>query len=547
MAVVYFLLMVGVLVVIHELGHFAMAKLLHVKVLRFSIGYGRPLASVKLRETEYQLGMFPLGGYVRILGVEGESVDPRDVGRSFAARPLWQRLLVVFAGPAANIVLAGAIYFAFFAGHTELPAAVVGDVLADGPAAHAGLEPGDKILDIDGNAVSYFEDVEHAVQAAAGTELHLRIERGGKPLEKYVAVLEHVVRKRDGQHRRQGWIGITHPPFIPLVGVVDARSPAGRAGLATGDLIISVDGQPVTNWTEVGRRLGASSKRTSLVFFRGTEVPGVPQIRLLEARFADLVPDTQLDDKLRRTTYTGLERAEMFVAHVDPGSPADTAGLRPGDLIVAVDGKPVDHWLELDQLLLSDPDRTWTLTWKRPEAGGTETRTAQLTQVWRTHLDDYGHNVQRLVFGARNDVDRGRGAMVAIDGRFGYALSRAVDRTGETIGMMVSGFFSILAGDAPSDALGGPLTVYKVAAVSSHQGWDSFWLMLALISINLALINLLPVPMLDGGHLVVFGIEAARRKPLSQRARDRVQLVGLIVIAMITVLALRNDLMHFLF
>lgn len=547
MSVLYFLLMVGVLVVIHELGHFAVAKLLDVKVVRFSIGYGRPLARGKLRETEYQIGIFPLGGYVRILGVEGESVDPRDAGRSFAARPLWQRLLVVFAGPAANIVLAGAIYFAFFAGHTELPAAVIGDVLADGPAARAGLEPGDRILDIDGKTVSYFEDVERVVQAAAGKELHLRIERNGKPLERYVTVLEQDVRRRDGQARRQGYIGITHAPFIPLVGVIDAASPAARAGLATGDLILSIDGQPVANWTEVQRRLGRTARRTSIAYFRGTEVPGVSQVRLLDARLADLIPETIVDDKLHRTTYTGLERAEMFVAHVDPGSPADTAGLLPGDLITAIDGKPIAHWLELDQLLQSEPERTWTLAWKRAEAGGVATHTAQLTQVWRTQLDDYGHNVKRLVFGARNDIDRGRGAMVAIDGRFGYALSRAVDRTGETIHMMVSGFFSILAGDAPSDAFGGPLTVYKVAAVSSREGWDSFWLMLALISINLALINLLPVPMLDGGHLVVFALEAARRRPLSQRARDRVQLVGLIVIAAITVLALRNDLMHFLF
>ena len=355
------------------------------------------------------------------------------------------------------------------------------------------------------------------------------------------------MRKRDGARRLQGYIGITHPPFVPLVGVLDARSPAGKAGLATGDLIISVDGQPVSNWGQVHRRLGQSARRTSLVYFRGTEIPGVPQIRLLDARFADLVPETRVDDKLRRTTYTGLERAEMFVAHVDAGSPAEATGLRPGDLITALDGKPVGHWLELDQMLQSAPDRTWQLTWQRATAAGIETRTAPLTQVWRTHLDDYGHDVKRLVFGARNDVDRGRGAMVEIDGRFGYALSRAVDRTGETIGMMVSGFFSILAGDAPSEALGGPLTVYKVAAVSSHKGWDSFWLMLALISINLALINLLPVPMLDGGHLVVFALEAGLRQPLSQRARDRVQMVGLIVIVLITVLALRNDVMRLLF
>ena len=118
MSVLYFLLLVGVLVVIHELGHFVAAKLLDVKVLRFSIGFGRPLIRVKLRETEYQIGIFPLGGYVRILGVESDE-DPQlgDTGRSFASRPLWQRLTIVFAGPMSNFILATAIYFVFFAGN----------------------------------------------------------------------------------------------------------------------------------------------------------------------------------------------------------------------------------------------------------------------------------------------------------------------------------------------------------------------------------------------------------------------------------------------
>ncbi|HEX3483244.1 MAG TPA: site-2 protease family protein, partial [Kofleriaceae bacterium] len=179
MSVLYFLLLVGVLVLIHELGHFAAAKLLDVKVLRFSIGFGRPLIRVKLRETEYQIAAFPCGGYVRILGVErsetgGGGPDgfaggaggsaPRGInrnelgggdaaGRSFASRPLWQRLVIVFAGPAANLVLPVIIYFAFFAGHSVLPAAVIGDVLDGGAAARAGLEPGDRVLEIDGKPV----------------------------------------------------------------------------------------------------------------------------------------------------------------------------------------------------------------------------------------------------------------------------------------------------------------------------------------------------------------------------------------------------------
>jgi regulator of sigma E protease len=562
-SVLYFLLLVGVLVVIHELGHFAAAKLLDVKVLRFSIGYGRPLVRVKLRDTEYQIAAFPLGGYVRILGVEGDDrggergertadrpadrLAPRgDAGRSFASRPLWQRLVIVFAGPAANLVLPVVIYFVFFAGHSVLPAAVIGDVFDGGAAARAGLEPGDRVLEIDGRPVRYWEEIETAVRSSPGKELHLRVSRNGKVFERYLTPLEETVRYRDGAVRLQGRVGITHAPFAPLVGVIDGDSPAARAGLATGDLIISIDGQPVRNWSDVQHHLGRFARRTSLVYFRGHELPGAPQIELLSAGFADLVPDTQLDATLNRQTYTGLERAEMFVAHVDAGSPAGAAGLRPGDLVTALDGVPVAHWVDLDQRLQAQPSRTFRLTWKRATGRTTETMSADLTQVWRKHLDDYGHTVTRLVFGARNDVDRGAGATIAIEGRFGFALGKALERTHETISTMVSGFFQILGGDSPGDALGGPLMMYRVASVSGNQGWDSFLLMLALISINLGLINLLPVPMLDGGHLLVFALDAAGRRPLSMRARERVQLAGLIVLGLITVLALRNDVMRYL-
>src|ERR1051325_3887276 len=321
-SVLYFLLLVGVLVVIHELGHFAAAKLLDVKVLRFSIGYGRPLFRVK----------------------RGEPGPPSDVPRRFGSRPLWQRLMIVFAGPAANLVLPVVIYFVFFAGHSVLPAAVIGDVLDGGAASRAGLEPGDRVLEIDGKPVRYWEEIETAGRSPPGKEPPLRVSRSGKVFERYLAPLEEAGRHRDGSVTLQGWVGITHAPFAPLVGVIDGEAPAARARLATGDLIISIDGLPGRNWSDVQHHLGKFARRASLVYFRGTEVPGVPQIRLLAAGFADLVPETQTDAQLNRQTYTGLERAEMFVAHVDGGSPADSAGLRRGDLVTALDGVPVAHW-----------------------------------------------------------------------------------------------------------------------------------------------------------------------------------------------------------
>ncbi len=171
---------------------------------------------------------------------------------------------------------------------------------------------------------------------------------------------------------------------------------------------------------------------------------------------------------------------------------------------------------------------------------------SSVTQVRRAQLDEYGHTVERLVFGAHNDVDRGVGQVVEIDGRIGYALSKAVERTGETMRIVVSGFFAILGGDAPSDTLGGPLMMFKVASVSGNRGWDSFWLMIALISVNLGLINLLPVPMLDGGHLLVSTIETVRGRAISERTRERVQWVGLGLVILIVLLATRNDVMRYL-
>lgn len=260
-SVLYFLLMVGVLVTVHELGHFLAAKLVGVKVLRFSVGFGPALVSVRGRETEYRVGVFPLGGYVQLLGEDPrDEVADEERERSFSDKPLAARLLVVFAGPAANLLCPLLIYFAFFLQKDALPAAVIGDVLRGGPAAAADLRPGDRVVEIDGDAVRYWEEVEARVEAADGRTLRLKVIRDGKPRYAYVAP-------------RGGLIGVTQGPFAPVIGVIDAASPAGRAGLRTGDQIVSVDGRPVESYAALEGALGRAGIRTQVAYLRPRRVP----------------------------------------------------------------------------------------------------------------------------------------------------------------------------------------------------------------------------------------------------------------------------------
>lgn len=544
MSVLYFLILVGVLVTIHEFGHFLAAKLLDFKVTRFSLGFGQPLVRVRGRETEYQLALFPLGGYVRILGEEHtDDIPAADAHRAFGQKPLWQRLIVVFAGPAANFLLPVVIYFVAFAGHSELPAAVVGDVVEGSPAAKAGFEPGDTIVSVDGDSVRYWEDVEAAVDRKAGQDIPFRLRRRGKMIDAEVTPARFWFDRGDGKRASEGWIGITQAPYPAQVGVIDSRSPAGRAGLTTGDIIASIDGRQIETWTDLRQAVAGRPRRLTVSYLRANPAATLGVV-LYESRQTSLVTEQNVGPGGRLTIEHGLYPIDRIVDRVEPDSPASRAGLRPGDLLVSIDGEPISHWHMLERKLRSDPDRTFAVRWRRAgQAGEAE---APIRQQWRRGTDDFGHRDDQLVFGAHASFDRGRGSMIAIDGRFTYAVSKSVEHTAHAIEVMATGLGSVLRGKSPSEELGGPIMMFQVAAVSGRQGWEALFMMIALVSISVGLINLLPVPVLDGGHIVVFALEAVRGRPLSNRARDRITVVGLAIVGLITILALRNDVVRYI-
>jgi regulator of sigma E protease len=538
--------LLGVLILVHELGHFLFAKFFDVKVLRFSLGFGPRLIGFQRGETEYQLSLVPLGGYVRLLGEDpSEPIAPVDRRRALAAKPLWQRYTIVVAGPVFNLLLPLLIYFVHYAGQRTLLPPTIGTVLPDLPAAKAGLVPGDKVETVDGERIRYWEELERVIADNAGKTMRFGIRRGTEGEERDVTPVEI---ERAGTLRlkeRVGWIGVSPRFHLPEIGVLDPSSPAAQAGLKTFDFVTAVNGVPVATWTEFEKaieRVGASPLR--LNYLRGgySAVP-FAHIELQQPGAAVVIPVPVFDGAGRRHYETGLLSAELFVYSVEPGSPADAVGIRRGDQILALDGEPLPHWDLLRERLAAAPDHVFRISWISP---GGQRHEATFRQEMREEMDAYRQEAQHLVFGALNRLAWKTEPPVPISNRFGYALGHSVERTGQIVLAMVHGFVEIVRGRVPLSTLGGPIMIGYVAGVAAEQGFDQYLWLMALISINLGLLNFLPVPILDGGLLVFFTLELFKRRPPSPRAREIASYVGLVIVGTLMIFALRNDVVRYL-
>ncbi|HXI58541.1 MAG TPA: RIP metalloprotease RseP [Polyangia bacterium] len=540
------LALLGVLILVHELGHFVFARLFDVKVLRFSLGFGPRLLGLTLSETEYRLSLIPLGGYVRLLGEDPtEAIPPIDRQRALAAKPLWQRYTIVMAGPVFNLLLPLLIYFVHYAGQRTLLPPTIGSVLPDLPAARAGLLSGDKVESVDGKKVRYWEELERTIAEGTGRTMRFVIRRGSEAEERDVTPvgIERVGTLR--MKENVGWIGVSPRFHLPEIGVLDPNSPAAQAGLKSFDFVTSVNGAPVATWAEFIKaveRTGASPLR--LTYLRGgySAVP-FAHIEVQQPSSAVVIPVAVFDGAGHRRYETGILSAELFVFSVDPGSPADQIGIRRGDQILELDGQAIPHWDLLRQRLAANPTRTFQIAWVSP--GGVR-HDASFKQEVRSELDAYRQEEEHLIFGALNRLAWKTEAPVPISNRFGYAVSHSVERTGQIIVAMTHGFVELLRGRVPLSTLGGPIMIGYVAGVAAEQGFDQYLWLMALISINLGLLNFLPVPILDGGLLVFFTLELFKRRPPSVRAREIASYVGLVVVATLMLFALRNDVVRYL-
>jgi regulator of sigma E protease len=566
---VYFVLFVSILIFIHEFGHFAFAKLFGVKVLTFSIGFGPKALKVRGRETEYCVGLLPFGGFVKMLeeGKATEPILPEDRLRTFEAQALWRRVVIVLAGPAMNLIFPIALYTSVYLEDKAFLPPTVGAVFPGKPA-EGKLFPGDVVLSVDGEPVSSFPDVQKAFAKRAGEPLRVEVEREGKTVEVTLTPADEIEVVEPSElelYEHVGRVGIAPTFAAPVIGISRTDSPAYRAGLRTFDRVTAVNGRKVDTFVDLLRVFSQNrGDNVVLTFMRPVSVPsalgGLCDVAVLEPGIASLAPRPRDEGAVQRADdpewrakdvleRTGIESAEMFAAFVPEGSSEWRAGLRAGDRITHLDGALQRMWKvdrrgghALDDTtmvgqLLREPNRVHELVWTRDGV-----RMSGTFQLRKERWDDeLGQPYERYVFRTTHWVPRAPSKLVPNPSPLTYALKRGVAETTNAIKFIVVGFVRILQGRVSIAAVSGPITLYDVAGDAGAKGTTYFVWAMAVTSVNLGLINLLPIPVLDGGHLLLFLVEWVRRRPVSLRARELSSLFGMSVLVLLMLVAFKND------
>jgi regulator of sigma E protease len=530
-----FVLMLSVLIFVHELGHFLVARWCGVRVLKFCLGFGPPIGIGRWRlawtrnGTEYAIAWFPLGGFVKMLGENPDEAEDPEVrahpSEALGARPLWQKLAIVFAGPAMNLMLPVLIFAVTLFIGMPRPAPVIGAVEAGSPAERAGLAPGDRLLALDGEPIAWWGDFEELVRKHPGDALALRYQRAGEPREARFEVTSRAALDEFGKVRDMGWVGLGHRRLTAMVGVPDAQSPAHRAGLRSGDVIVSLDGKAVEDWSALAAGYAAAGGPVRAEIDRGPQAP--PERLALEL------------PALGGLEALGVVPANVLVSTVEPDSPAARAGLARGDLILSVDGQLAGSFLSFAETVRTSGGRPLELVVAR---GGT---LEQIRVAPELAPIDVGLGIEetRYRVGITAEAATLPGAVELDQARNPFvSVPRAVGMTVDVTHMFLRGLAKIVTGEVSRKQVAGPIGIAQIAGNALQRGWETYLSTLVLISINLGILNLLPIPILDGGQAVLFLAEGVKRSPLSLRTRLVFQQIGLTVLMLLMGMAFWNDI-----
>jgi regulator of sigma E protease len=439
--VITILLVVGV----HELGHFLVAKFLGIKVLRFSIGFGKALYSWHDKKgTEYLLSAIPLGGYVKMLDEHDEHVRPIERNFAFNRQPFYKKMAVIAAGPIANLIFAFLIYWCLFVVGFITIAPVIGDVIPHSIAEKAGLMPQQEILKVDGIKTSNWTTVIVHMIARSGDKTNMKID--AKDLESahthYIDLdlsQWHLDELKPDPLESLGII--PYEPLVPaIVGSIQPDSPAIASNLLIGDKILSIDGKPTPDWFALSKEI---ANHTNPVM-----------------------------------QFTILRQNKTIELSVTPSFKRNLLGKKHAYLGIS----PAFEW----------PEKFL----RKNQYGPLE------------------------------------------------AISYAVQDVKSFVQLNFIILGKMLTGKISLKSLGGPITIFQGAGTALHQGYIAFFSFLAFLSISIGIMNILPIPGLDGGHLLFQTIETLFRKPISERTQTLCYRLGLIFIFLIMIQALTNDIMR---
>lgn len=439
-SIIFFIVAIGILVTVHEFGHFWVARRLGVKVLRFSVGFGKPLLIHKAAdETEYVLAAIPLGGYVRMLGEQDDEIDKTNRHLAFNYKPLSVRTAIVFAGPLLNFIFAIAAYWLMYTVGVPGQIAMIGEVVEDSIAANAGMRANEQIIRVNDIETPSWITANNALLEAAiadtGLDIYTQTHAGGL------------------RHYRLS--------FTDRAGIIDDRGVVTNLGLR----------------------------------------PWSPPV---------------------------------WIGEVTQGGPAYRAGFRQGDLVVSADGEDIQGWSQWVHHISERPDKSVLVVIER------STEQIQLTVI-PERITAEGRDIGRIGVRGHIPEEVRQRHYVEISYNPLRAVAEAMTKTWDLSVLMVRMLGRMITGDASYKNISGPVTIAHYAGLTAELGWLEYLRFLALISISLGVLNLLPMPILDGGHLLYYAIEFVRGKPLSDEAMATGQQIGLIFLLLITGLAFYND------
>jgi regulator of sigma E protease len=411
----------------------------------------------------------------------------------------------------------------------------VGYVKPQSPAAQAGLRYGDRILAIDGEPVEGWSALQEKVRAHAGQPLAMEIERGAQRLT--VRVVPAVHEETDAVETvKHGRIGISPAPRAAEATVVSPASPAGRAGLQTFDKVAKLDGAPVPNWEDLEEKLAARTDAAKLEVLRPEPVPAPGGTLWSYKPVALAVPGPD------KPGGYGLEASDLTIFAVQPGGAAEEAGLKRGDRVLTVNGKLVLSWSdEVEAAIKAAGLQPVRMTVRRDGQELTFTVTPHL----RKERDEAGVLQEVPDLGAAPDLNGfADPERIWVQYSLPDAAARAVTNTFVFVRKQAIGIARIVTGQISSRAIGGPLMIADVARKAAESGWRELVFTMGAISVVLGLMNLIPVPVLDGFHVLTALIEAIRRRPLSVRFREVANVVGIALLLTLMLYAFRNDAMR---